>query len=1025
MRLQLDLRLTPLSLELAEHFVTGTDLRGDLRGTGEVRGTLRDLHTTLALQLPAGRVDLDGRFDVVSDVRTYQATARFHEVDLAVMAPSLPQTALNGTATISGRGTTTRSLDGRVSVRLRDFVYDSTRVAEATAVASVRDAQLTFDTLLVRTAFGTVTADGTFGLVEGREGTLRYGIEISTVAGLQRWIASRDSAVVYPRPLVRQRALAGGARRDSTHGAGDTTSIAALMASRHQRRGPLRLPEVQAAPSLARDSIAGALGVRGTLRGGIPRFTARGNATINHLVFDGTEIGRGTVDFTFADLRSPDVHFAAEAGVDSLTVRGFAFDSTHIVGTYRGGNGDVAVEMFPGDTSEYRFRARYAFHADEREVHLQDINLRFDSLTWRSTRESTVRWRGGGLAIDSLELRSGNAPGRGRILVHGEVPDRESGRLSVRIDSVRVSPWLALLQTDMPLDGIATVHADIDGTRTVPRWRGSLALQQPVYGGVPFPEVHSQFTYADQRLRFDGDLRREAAGAQLAQLRADLPIDLSLGDSIENRKLNGPISVELEGDSIPLAPLAELVEEISHLEGEARGRIAMRGTWDRLHYEGAITATVPRLGLRTPGITLTNTVARLQMIDDRLVIDSLVGYSGGPFRARGALLLANPGHPVLDVDVFADETRVLDNQRGQLVVSAELAFRGPMDTLAVGGTVAVMHGVIRIPDPQQWNLINTGDPVLFAVVDTALARELEIRPPSRILRNANVNVRLRVMRGTWARSREANVEVFGDLAIERQTGDEELQVTGALHSDYGDYEIYGRRFRVTRGSARFTGSPSNPVLQLLATHEVRQAGRAPFDIEVSIGGSLDRPNVSLASNAQPTLNQSDLISFLAFGQSSTSLLRFDGSGIEGGGLAGSSLAGNVASLATRQLASVALGALFTELESDLSERTAADVLNIKPADLPAELSLGALGTLARGTQVEIGKYIDRNTFFVGQIRPTFAVPGATLERRFGTQWRLRTSFETRYQPRPPSLASGLQPKVHQVLGALIRWTRSW
>jgi translocation and assembly module TamB len=412
------------------------------------------------------------------------------------------------------------------------------------------------------------------------------------------------------------------------------------------------------------------------------------------------------------------------------------------------------------------------------------------------------------------------------------------------------------------------------------------------------------------------------------------------------------------------------------------------------------------------------------MVNDRLVIDSLVGYSNGPVRVTGSLFLADLERPILDLNVVAKEARVIDNNRGQLVVSSELAFRGPIDTLAVGGTVTVTHGIVRIPDPEQWNLINTGDPTLFAV-DSALARELEIKPPSPILKNANVNVRLHVNRGTWARSREANVEIFGDLALERVSSDQEMSVTGALHSDYGDYELYGRRFSVTRGSVRFTGEPSNPALQLLATHEVRQVGRPPFDIQVTIGGSLEQPNISLESPSQPTLTQSDLISFLAFGQSSTSLLAFDGSGLEGGGAAGSSLAGNVASLATRQLAGVALGALFAELEAGLSERTAADVLHIKPADLPPGLSLGAVSTVARGTQIEIGKYLDRNTFLVGRFRPTNAVPGATLERRFGTQFKLRTSFETRYQPLTPSLTAGVQPKMHQVLGVLMFWTRSW
>jgi translocation and assembly module TamB len=596
--------------------------------------------------------------------------------------------------------------------------------------------------------------------------------------------------------------------------------------------------------------------------------------------------------------------------------------------------------------------------------------------------------------------------------------------MEIRVDSLRIAPWVTLLQSTVPVDGIASFSADIEGTRSAPGITGSLGLRDPTYATVPFPEIQSTFNYADRRLQFTGDLRR-STGTALATLRGDLPIDLSLADSVVDRRMPGQLTVELEGDSIPLGPLAQFVEELSVLTGEARGRVAMRGTWERLHYEGDVTVNMPRLGFRTPGVTLTNTVVRARMFENALVIDSLVGYSGGPVRASGAVLLSDVARPILDLDIVADETRVLDNYRGELVVSSHLALRGPIDTLAVGGSINVVRGIIRIPDPEQFNLINTGDPAIFAVVDTALARELEIAPPSPILQNANINVLLRVSRGTWARSREANVEVFGDLAILRSTGDEDMRITGALHSDYGDYELYGRRFRVTQGSVRFTGDMANPVLQLIALHQVRQAGRAPCDIQVAIGGSLEKPNVSLSSDAQPTLTQSDLISFLAFGRSSTSLLQFEGSGLEGGGLSGSSLAGNVASLATRQLSSVALGALLSDIETTLSERTAFDVLNIRAAELPVGLSLGALGTVARGTQIEIGKYLDRNTFFVGQIRPTLAVPGATLERRFGLQWRLRTSLETRYLPLQPSLTTGLQPKVYQVIGALVSWTRSW
>ena len=1027
MRMALDVELAPISLKLADRFAPRVGFRGAITGTGKVNGTPHNLRTTLALQLPAGTTDVDGTFDLASKVKQYQATVQLHNVDVRAMVPSMPVTSLNGVTTIVGRGTDPESMDARLTMRLLDAMVDSTQVIEATAVAAARNSRLTVDTIRVRTPFATLTATGTFGLAEGTDGTLTYAADVNTLSGLQRWIATGDTSLVPLRPLVRQRAAAQLARGDSLRRAVDSANIGAMATRRDGERPKTPLPSLQASDALARDSIAGSVSVRGTVKGGIDRFTAEGKAAISQIIWGGNEIGRGTVNFTWADVRTPNVLLTADMGVDSVRAAGFAFDSTHARATYHNGNGEVALAVFPGDTAAYRLRAVYELRKDEGEVRLQQVNLRFDSTAWASTRESVVRWRGGGLEIDSLELRSREGAGGARIFVNGELPNDDPGRLEVRVDSLRVAPWMTLLQGNIPLDGLASLTAQMEGTRSSPSIRGSLALERSTYRNTPFPEFRSDFTYQDQRLAFEGDLRRiGGGGARIATLKGDLPIDLSFDDAVAKRTLDGPVSIDLDGDSIPLGPIAEFVDAFSTVSGYARGKIGVRGTWTEPRLEGAMAVDIPSLGLRDAGITLKNAIARVHMTSDRLVIDTLVAQSGGGFaRVTGSVVLAELNHPVVDLHVLATEARVMDNAKGHLVMSSNVALKGPIDTLDVNGSMTVMHGLIRIPDPEAWHLINTGDPVVFAVVDTAFARQLEVLPPSPILRNANVNVRLDVRRGTWARSREANIEVYGDLAIERATGDDDIGVRGALFSDYGDYELYGRRFRIERGSVRFTGQPTNPVLQLVANHEVRQVGRAPFDIQVTIGGTLEQPNISLESKAQPTLTQSDLISFLAFGQSSTSLLQFEGSGLEGGGQSGSSMAGNVATLATRQLAGVALGALFAQLESDLSEKTNADVLNIKPADLPPGLTLGAVRSVALGTQIEYGKYLDRNTFFIGTFRPTFTLPGASIERRFGLQTRARLSVEPRYLPQVPSLTNGLQPRMQQVIGALLFWTRSW
>lgn len=1027
MRMQLHVQLVPLSMDLVERFASGLDLRGAVRGTGEVSGTPANFRAVLNLELPQGTLGADANITRASGGPGYRATVHLNGVDLRAVAPSMPETHLTGTATLIGTGTSSETVDAALTVRVRDAMIDSTAIPEAVLIATARQERLRVDTLRVRTPFAVATAAGDLGLTARTSGTLSWDVDLPRLSALGSWIATGDTTPVTPRPLVRQRVARAAARADSLRRMqADSASLAAVVAradvTRSQRA---RRAEIVPVPATPRDSLSGAVRATGTLTGNLQRFTLEGRAALDHIVWGGSEVGRGRIDVTWTDVRSPETLLTARADVDSIRVAGFAFDSTSITATHRDGAGDVDLTVFPGDTAQYRLRATYVVAPDQGEIRLQDVALRFDSEAWMSPRPSTVSWRGRGLTVDSLELRSDNGNRTGRILVHGEMPDRDPGRLEIRLDNVRVAPWLTLLQSDVPVDGMASLAATIEGTQRDPRITGTVALVRPTYRNAPFPDVRSSLRYATGRLAIDGDLRRAEGGGTLATFSGAVPVDLSLGEPVPTRRLAGELNVDIAGDSIPVGPLAQFTEHVSTLEGEMRGRIGLRGTWQQPRFDGGFTVRLSRLGLPAPGLTVTNAVARLRMAGDRLEIDTLVAYSEGPLHATGSVVLTDLARPVVDLRVVANETRILDNSSGRLVASARLAAQGPLDTLTVTGAVTIMHGLVRIPDPAQWNLINTGDPALFAVVDTALARELDLAPPSPVLENATVDVQLQVRRGTWARSREANIEVYGDLAIERRRGDQDLSVTGALHSDYGDYELYGRRFRVSRGSVRFTGPAANPVLQILATHEVRQAGRAPFDIQVTIGGSLEQPNISLQSDAQPTLNQSDLIAFLAFGQSSTALLQFEGSGLEGGGLTGSSLAGSVGALATRQLAGVALGALFAELESDLTERTAADVLRIRPAELPPGLSLGAVGTVARGTQIEIGKYLDRNTFLVGQIRPTLAVPGATLERRLGTQLRLRTSLETRYLPQTPSLTDGLRPRVHQVLGAVLFWTRGW
>jgi len=422
----------------------------------------------------------------------------------------------------------------------------------------------------------------------------------------------------------------------------------------------------------------------------------------------------------------------------------------------------------------------------------------------------------------------------------------------------------------------------------------------------------------------------------------------------------------------------------------------------------------------------------VRLAGDSIVIDSLVGHARGPIRVRGGIGVAELTRPSFDLRIVATNARVLDNDQGRINADANIGIEGPFDAIYVTGTANIRSGVIHIPKSDKKDVINADDPAIFAVVDTSVIADREVLPAqSPLMENLRVDVTLNVSRDTWVRSPEANVEVYtperyGALTIHVDRGRQALTLEGVLNADRGTYEFMGRRFVINRGSATFIGEPElNPMLQITAVHEVRLTGTGALDIQVIIGGTLQSPKLTLESTAQPPIAQSDLLSYLAFGRSSSSLLQVQGSALSGQGSGSGELVGAVASIATRQLAGVALDAMTSELEQDAARSLGTDVFNITPADVPPELSSNSVISTLSLTEIEAGKYVNRSRTFVAlHAQPANKNPfGIRLQHRMPRGLSLELSYIPRYLVREPTLATEADPPRKNIFGAFV--IREW
>jgi translocation and assembly module TamB len=349
--------------------------------------------------------------------------------------------------------------------------------------------------------------------------------------------------------------------------------------------------------------------------------------------------------------------------------------------------------------------------------------------------------------------------------------------------------------------------------------------------------------------------------------------------------------------------------------------------------------------------------------------------------------------------------------------------------VSVSGGAHVLSGVIYIPEPDKRTALSPGDPAVFNVIDTSLVANRELLPAaSPLARGLRLDVNVTVNRGTFARSPEANVELYtpedaGGVHVTLDKRTDQIRIEGTVATERGEYTVAGRRFLISRGSAIFIGQPKpNPLIQIIAERDVQIPGREALEIRAIIGGTARNPRITLESNAQPPISQTDILSYLAFGRESSSLLDFQqGSSVSGQGTSSGQLVGNVAALATRQLATIALGTVVQEAQYEAGRSIGADVFHITPAPIPAEIaSASGIESLVRGTEIEAGKYINTRTFLAGQGRLAFDTPpGLRLEHRMNGGFRVESSFEPRYRVREPSLSPQDQAVRTSIFGVFL------
>jgi translocation and assembly module TamB len=1021
--MDVDMIARPVALAEISKFAPALPLTGYATGPFKATGPIDALQIDTKLALPGDATfGLRGTVDFKSKELGYDVVADATGLDLSKIMTKAPSTNLTGGGTARGRGTKPPTMTSDLDFAFGPSRVDTVAVDSIALQAHVANGLANLARAEVRGSGAQVNASGAFGLDASHSGAITYSVVVDSLAGFARFLppsAGPDTGVVPPRPSR----IAEAVRRAQADLA--RTAKQTEVARAAQGAPPLRL-QVDTPRAIPRSLLAGTLRASGTITGSIERFNLQGSANATGLVVRGNAARHLAATYGWTDAGTPQSKMTVAVRGDTISAAGFAFDSLAADLSYLKPSGSIGVRVRQNNERDYALNGEFTLDKERNELRLADLNLRFDTTSWRTTHSSKIRWGGRGVEVVDLELVNG--PGR-RIYANGLLPTEGQANFDLQVRDFAVENVAELLQSDLPVTGRVNLDAHVEGAATDPRLNGRLDFTRATYNETSVPDVHGTFAYANQRLTTNATAQ-DSTGRQLAVVDGMLPINLALSGVTGSRVLDAPIDVKVVSDSLPLALIPNFTTVVSEAGGTAKANVSVAGTLKKPDLRGALTLNRAKFRLAATGALFEDLNGSVRMTGDSVYVDSIAGSANGPVRLTGTLGVGDWREPTFNLTFVAQDAELMNNERGDVHVDANLRITGPFAHANVTGQASVVHGVLYIPETNGKKLVGPGDAQLFSVVDTSVAAEREIFPAqSPLFEGLTMDVALTVDRGTWVRSKDANVEVYTDGPLQVSVQGDALTLVGVVNADRGEYSFLSKRFQITRGSALFVGSPDlNPTVQVTAEYQVKQATNVT-NIRVLVGGTVQKPRVSLESDAQPPLSQSDLLSYLAFGQSSGSLLQTGSTGAVGGGLNGS----NVLNQAGTRLAAVAIGVALDQLEGEAARSLGLDVFNVTPGDFPIQNIGSGAQQFLRGTEIELGRYVSPSTFVsfvttpglftcVGGQRENSAcaIPGFTLQYRTNKGYRFETNLTPRYILDPPTLSGQTAAGTSQFGAFLIR-----
>lgn len=502
---------------------------------------------------------------------------------------------------------------------------------------------------------------------------------------------------------------------------------------------------------------------------------------------------------------------------------------------------------------------------------IPSIRLNLKNHTWTGGSDSMHVLIGqDDFEFQNIKIVSGNQ----FIQVKGMLSFAGNQNLTIEISDTDIAPFMKLIEAPLHIAGKISLFMEMKGTAESPFVEGIVTITGGKVNEYDFQGAALNVSYDNQLFMFIMNLNYDKTNSLVSI--GSIPINLSLTNNQNILIDDKPIEVNLKADGLDFSVLQAFSEDVRKVKGKILIDLKLENTLQNPLPSGFLRLVNGELRIPEFGLNYKDIQVNFVVDSSSFAIEKFQTRSDrGILTATGKIDFARSGFggviKTTDVNMTADNFLAVNNKNYEIIIGGDVKLTGDPATPQFGGAIRVHRSRFYIPALIQSSPGAAEDikPILVeALKDSAeIQADISARTDeaAKILENLTGSIKVEIPRNTWLRSSDMNVEIAGNVDVVKQS--EFFELFGAIQVLRGSYDLYGKRFRILKGSFSFEGGTEyNPEIELVAEHVFRTFNREKKTLTLQATGKAMTPKLQFNLD-EVQISEGDAISYLLLGRS--------------------------------------------------------------------------------------------------------------------------------------------------------------